>query len=306
MKLFTKFFRFILLIYYLSTLGETNCIPEPTSTFVNDFASLLTIQEKENLEKKLRLLNDSQKIQIVVITTSNLCNMEISMYANEIGERWGVGYEGLDNGVVIVIKPMHQGKKGAIFIAPGRGIQGQLPDAIVKRLIEQVIIPEFKKGEYYSGINKAVIAIVNKLSKEEVSIEQEKKSIGIFELVLLGFVGFILGIFFGGGKRPVIRIIKLVLLFIINVLSGYLFLKGFGMEHIHWSTLLFSTVVMSIGSSLALLLSRSGFLKDSKHSNGEIPRTQPLSHFWEEKKEETDNIEFGGGRFNGGGAGGTW
>jgi uncharacterized protein len=78
------------------------------------------------------------------------------------GEQWGIGQADKDNGVLVLLA---RGDR-RIAINTGQGTEGSLTDALSKRIIETVIIPEFKKGDYYSGLNLGADAIFKALSGE--------------------------------------------------------------------------------------------------------------------------------------------
>jgi len=129
---------------------------------VNDFADILSVGQERSLENKLVAYNDSTSTQITVVTIKSLGGEEASFFAFELGEKWGVGQQGEDNGIVILIAPNER----KTFIATGYGTEGALPDAYAKRIVENVMLPEFKKGDYFGGITKAVERIKRYLRGE--------------------------------------------------------------------------------------------------------------------------------------------
>lgn len=129
---------------------------------VNDFAGILSVGQKRSLESKLVAYNDSTSTQITVVTVKSLGGEEASFFAFELGEKWGVGQNGEDNGIVILIAPNER----KTFIATGYGAEGALPDAYAKRIVEDIMLPEFKKGDYFGGITKAVERIKGYLRGE--------------------------------------------------------------------------------------------------------------------------------------------
>ncbi|MEG2759539.1 MAG: TPM domain-containing protein, partial [Rikenellaceae bacterium] len=78
--------------------------PKPRQ-LVNDYANIFSDAERTELESRLVALDDSTSTQVLVVTTSDLEGMDISYLATELGHKWGVGQDGKDNGVVILIKP---------------------------------------------------------------------------------------------------------------------------------------------------------------------------------------------------------
>ena len=81
-------------------------IPEPTESWVNDYAGIFSQEEVEALEAKLYNLDSTKDVQILLVTTPDLGEYTISDYAQRTGDKWGVGgNSGEDKGLVIIIKP---------------------------------------------------------------------------------------------------------------------------------------------------------------------------------------------------------
>ncbi|UCG26747.1 MAG: TPM domain-containing protein [Bacteroidales bacterium] len=127
---------------------------------VNDFADFLTTGEESSLERKLVDFNNETSTQITIVTVPSLEGFDISDFAFRLGENWGVGQEGFDNGIVILVKPKNENEKGEVFIATGYGLEGVVPDAVAKRIVEAEILPSFRKGEYFEGLDKAVTTLL--------------------------------------------------------------------------------------------------------------------------------------------------
>jgi len=127
---------------------------------VNDFADILTPEQEKKLEDSLESFAVNTSNQIAVVTVRDLNGMDPNQFAFEILDKWGIGKKGKDNGVVMLIKPK-QGKndRGYIAIQVGYGLEGAIPDATTKMIIEKIMIPYFKQGEIYDGIFKGVEAI---------------------------------------------------------------------------------------------------------------------------------------------------
>ncbi len=91
---------------------------------------------------------DTTSTEIAVVTVSSLNGEEINLYAAELGQQWGVGRKGKDNGLVLLVAPNER----QVAIQNGYGLEEYLTDANSRLIIENYIIPEFKKGDYYAGI----------------------------------------------------------------------------------------------------------------------------------------------------------
>jgi uncharacterized protein len=152
----------ILLLLTIALTGFAQQYPERPSPprLVNDMAGMLSSSEAQALEQKLVAYDDSTSTQITIVTLHTLDGIDISQYAAELGEKWGVGRKQKDNGVLLLVALDDR----KVFIATGRGVEQYLPDAICKRIVEQIIKPSFKQSDYYGGLNAAVDNMIARLS----------------------------------------------------------------------------------------------------------------------------------------------
>lgn len=147
---------FIVLCLSLTAALQADEFPDKPDRLVNDYAGLLNAQDREVLERKLEAYEDSTSTQIAIAILDNIGPYEASDYAIRLGEKWEVGQKGKNNGLLIlVVKQTHD-----VFIATGYGMEADLPDALVKRLTENVIIPRFKQGDFYGGLDEVTNAIM--------------------------------------------------------------------------------------------------------------------------------------------------
>lgn len=140
--------------------------PEP-ARLVNDLAGLFSLEQRESLEKILVAFDDSTSNQIAVITVEDLEGYAPSEYATRIGIDWGVGSADFNNGIVILVKPKNT-SSGQVFIAIGYGLEGAIPDAYAKRIINNEMIPHFIENDYYRGV-EAACGTLMQLASGEIS-----------------------------------------------------------------------------------------------------------------------------------------
>lgn len=160
-------------------------IPAPTNKLVNDFASVMTTEQTLELECALRMYNDSTSNQLCVVTVESLDDLTPAEYAQQLGEKWGVGQAGKDNGVIILVKKKTEESGGDVFIATGYGVEGLLPDAICKRIIERTMIPKLKEGDYHGAIVDAISEIQKYLSGEFRADEINSENLSWWKIVLI-------------------------------------------------------------------------------------------------------------------------
>jgi uncharacterized protein len=164
---------------------------------VNDFANLLSDNEKAVLEDSLVQFARATSTQIVVVTIPDLEGYDPGDYAFRLGEKWGVGQKDKDNGIVILVKPKQGNSKGQVFIATGYGLEGILPDAVVNStVVDYEMIPQFKENNYYQGIASGVQVIMN-ITRGEYTADQyqqfyAKKNDGIVPAIVIFILIFVL------------------------------------------------------------------------------------------------------------------
>ena len=178
-----KFLLTLFVIALSSTIFAD--IPAPTNKLVNDFASVMTTEQALELECALRLYNDSTSTQLCVVTVESLDDLSPAEYAQQLGEKWGVGQSGKDNGVIILVKKKTEESGGDVFIATGYGVEGLLPDAICKRIVERTMIPKLKEGDYHGAIVEAISEIQKYLSGEFRANEINSENLSWWKIVLI-------------------------------------------------------------------------------------------------------------------------
>jgi uncharacterized protein len=167
-------------LFVLNLTSLTAQIPPPPNPpkLVNDYTGTLNQAQVSNLEQKLVNYNDTTSTQIVVVLVEDLANYDVADFAFKIGESWGVGKAGSNNGAVILIKPKTDRSRGKAFIATGYGLEGAIPDALAKRIVDVEMIPSFSQGDYYTGIDNAVNAIIRLASGEYTADQYAQQDLG--------------------------------------------------------------------------------------------------------------------------------
>ncbi len=154
---------FLIVISFLGIIAQNDIPPKPSiETSVYDKAKLLTSSQFNTLENKLIKYNDTTSTQIVVAIVNTIGGKNIALYATEWAHEWGIGNKEKDNGVFVLIAKDDR----KLTIRTGYGVEHLLTDAYSRRIIEQVIKPEFKQGKYYQGIDKGTTYIMHALQGE--------------------------------------------------------------------------------------------------------------------------------------------
>ena len=182
----------------LATVGIGQPLPAKPKTLVNDYAGVLASQNKQALEQKLVRYDDSTSTQIAIVIEKYLENDDAFDRSIKIADAWGIGGSKNDNGVLIYVAVDNR----KIFIQNGYGVEDRLTDAMTKRIIEQVIVPSFRGGQYYVGLNKATSIMID-LMQGRYKADPRSTDANISPLVVL--IIFLLALFliswlFSGGS----------------------------------------------------------------------------------------------------------
>ncbi len=156
--------------------------PGSPQGYVTDFAGIISEPVEKELEAKLSALEKSDSTQIAVVTVSSLEEDVIENYAVELFSEWGIGKKDIDNGVLLLVAP-HERK---VRIEVGYGLEGALTDLESHQIINTIMLPAFKNGEYDRGIQEGVFGIVESVHGEYVAPATPKKR--SFSLESIGWV----------------------------------------------------------------------------------------------------------------------
>lgn len=136
--------------------------PNPPK-LVNDITGkVLSADQVQALEQRLVAYDDSSSNQIVVVIVNTTDDYAPVDYATKLGREWGVGNKKTNNGLIILVAI----KDRQMFISPGYGLEGALPDITAKAIIENEMKPQFRNDNYYRGLDNAVTAIMKAVKGE--------------------------------------------------------------------------------------------------------------------------------------------
>lgn len=294
-----KIFLFFQLLFSLSIYGQrdkqevpsnTNGVPLPTHSFVNDFTgTMLDSTHRLMLEKKLKDYQDSTSTQIVIVCLPKLPKNKngttwvLEDLSLQIGRIWGIGQQGKNNGILIVVA-LDDHK---IRIETGYGAEGAVPDITCKRIIDRDISPNFKDKHYYEGLDNATTNIIHALAGEYDAIARKEDLEEKNQWAILIGIGIcaIIGLFF---------------IWIATALGGVYI--GIFWSVVYSVTLWHALLAALIGAGITLIVSflarlflsgsPDGFSPDGDISGGDSGGEGLFSG--------------AGGDFGGGGASGSW
>ena len=172
---------------------------------VNDFVMKLQPNEVATLEEKLRRYADSTSTQISIVVVKTTQPYEAFEYGTKLANTWGIGQKGKNNGILLLWATEDR----KIWILPGYGLEGALPDARCKQITRDVMAPLFKQGQFYQGLDEGTSKIIKYASGEYDADPKEKDGIPL--PIIIGMVFFfVLFIYLmsrgnkggpGGGRR---------------------------------------------------------------------------------------------------------
>jgi len=275
--------------------------PGKPTGFVNDYVGLLSAEQKSALETKLDQFAQETSNEIAVAIIDSLGNDEtIETYAVKLFEDWGIGSAKNDNGLLFLIAVSDRQMR----LEVGYGLEGALPDLTAYQIINNILSPAFKNGEYYSGLNQAIEAAMAATRGEYEPVASSKK---------LNFL-----------SNLSVDIILFLIFFIFSLLSA---LHRYLAKSKHWweggvigfvlgliIALIFFRALMALLISLPFILAAFGFLMDylvSRVLPQPKDRTGRNGGFWIFPGGRGGSSGggfggFGGGFSGGGGASGRW
>jgi uncharacterized protein len=132
----------------------------PLTGRVVDQANIISVQNRNDLEAKLKDLENKSGIQLVVATVKSLGGSDVETYANELFRNWKLGEAKKNNGIVLLVAPTEH----KVRIEVGYGLEGTLTDALASVIISSAIVPRFKANDFTGGIERGVDGIFSVLS----------------------------------------------------------------------------------------------------------------------------------------------
>jgi len=296
-----------LTIYVILFIVVASLVPRPSSLmhsvhaadvpalkgYVNDYANMMSPAVRTKLTNELKEFERTDSTQVVILTIPSLEGLAIEDYSIKVAEAWKVGQKGRDNGILFIVAS--QERKMRIEI--GRGLEGKLTDLTAGRIIDLVVKPRFKRGDFNGGFVAGVAALIDatkgEFKADDAKPSQKKKSFsplltillfGGISLLILGSFSRVLGGIAGAVGLPA---------------AAYLIL-GVSV----FTLILFAILGLAMGIFLPFLFSGMGqgrggmfwpggwYFGSGSSSGGDF--------------DSGGGFSGGGGDFGGGGASGDW
>lgn len=178
---------------FASTRAPELQIPK-NDGWVTDLAGMLSPEQERELEELMERYKQGSTHEIALLTVPELKGEPIERFALDVGRAWGIGGKDKNNGALLVVSKADR----AVRIEVGRGLEGNLTDSISGRIIRDVIVPRFRRGDFAGGLRQGIEAIheaiggkYGKLPKESVPVAVGLLG-AIVPLFVLAFVIFLI------------------------------------------------------------------------------------------------------------------
>jgi uncharacterized protein len=176
----------------------------PLERRVTDLTGTLTADETAAIEQKLAAFEERKGSQIAVLFVPTTGPETIEQYGIRVVDEWRLGREDVDDGVLFLVAKEDR----ALRLEVGYGLEGALPDAIANRIVEDIVVPRFREGDFTGGVNAGVDAMIQVIDGEPLPEPEAPQpwpgdgGSGLGGLLTIGFlmvvvVGSILRAIFG-------------------------------------------------------------------------------------------------------------
>ncbi|MGC8508517.1 MAG: TPM domain-containing protein [Thiomonas sp.] len=153
------------LLLGVGAVAHAALVPVPALTApVTDLTGTLTPQQTAALDQELRDFAARKGSQIAVLIVPSTAPEAIEQYSIRVTDVWKLGRKGQDDGVLLLVAKDDR----TMRIEVGYGLEGAIPDAIAKRIIAEVITPQFRQGDFYGGLRDGVQSIMKLIDGEQL------------------------------------------------------------------------------------------------------------------------------------------
>jgi uncharacterized protein len=286
-------------------------LPQPGGR-VNDFANLLSADERATLESQLLELDRETTVEVAVVTINDLDGRNVEDYALALFNEWGIGKKRADNGVLILVAPVDRSMR----IEVGYGLEGILPDGLAGAVIRKNFLPHFVVDDNYrAGILDGTARILEIIRRNEKPTAEQlatwkqeaadaKRSPAYAVLVSPIVLGMIYIVGIGIGAR----------VFLLLGLSGF-FLAAFSYAAYEMATPTSLVVLALVAFAVLALGIRKGKTPETREhwrgrgragrGNGWVSGGSDSGRSSSSSSSDSGS-SFGGGSSGGGGASGRW
>jgi uncharacterized protein len=192
--------RVFLLALLLGGAAQADVAVPPLTQRITDLTSTLDAQQVQALEARLAEFEKHKGAQLAVLIVPTTKPETIEQFGIRVAEAWKLGRKKVDDGALLLIaKDDH-----TLRIDVGYGLEGALNDATAHRIIDETIVPRFKRGEFYPGIESGLAAMMQVINGEPLPPPKRAAASGKFDIESLLFIAFGLVVVVGGMLRAML------------------------------------------------------------------------------------------------------
>jgi uncharacterized protein len=190
-----------LLLVSLFAVAEDRPVPALTGRVVDE-TETLTAQQKRALEEKLQAFEQRKGSQIAVLITGTTFPEPVESFSIRVADAWKIGRKVVNDGILVVVAKSDR----VMRLEVGYGLEGAIPDAMARRLIDEVFIPGFREGNFYEGLSAGVDRMIKVIDGEPLpEVSQSNAGRGDLRSIESYFVLFIVAtLAFGGLLRRLV------------------------------------------------------------------------------------------------------
>lgn len=204
LKLLATVFRGALINFFLSVLlagaAQAEVAVPPLLHRVTDLTATLDAGQTQVLEARLAEFEAKKGAQLAVLIVPTTQPESIEQFGIRVAEAWKLGRKGVDDGALLLVAKDDR----ALRIEVGYGLEGALNDATAHRIVDEVIAPRFKRGEFYAGIESGLTAMMQVINGEPLPPPRRGSASGKYDIESLLFVAFGLVVVVGGMLRALL------------------------------------------------------------------------------------------------------
>lgn len=153
-------------------MAQADAEVPPLKARVTDLTGTLSAQQRSALESRLQAFEAQKGSQVAVLIVPTTQPETIEQYGIRVAEQWKLGRKGVDDGALLLVAKDDR----ALRIEVGYGLEGALNDATSKRIIEEIILPRLKRGDFYDGLSAGVDGILNVIRGEPLPEPRRSRS----------------------------------------------------------------------------------------------------------------------------------
>jgi uncharacterized protein len=192
--------RVFLLALLFSIVAHADVALPPLTQRVTDLTATLDAQQIQTLESRLAEFEKNKGAQLAVLIVPTTQPETIEQYGIRVVEAWKLGRKGVDDGAMLLVAKDDR----TLRIEVGYGLEGALNDATANRIIDEIIVPRFKRGDFYGGIESGLAAMMQVVNGESLPPPRRAAASGSYNIESLLFIAFALVVGVGGMLRAML------------------------------------------------------------------------------------------------------